>query len=175
MLPIDWVASQTLAELLEARGDLEGAKAVMDAAYGRQSLFLEPAAEPRMTVLVLATQSMGNIPYRHLMPPRLYSRLVWYMEHARADQALPPYDVVLNAIGDPDLAGPSAAAVDRFLSNCPKPALNAPDRVARTRRDRLPDLLADVEDAVAPKAVRLTAAALGPARSGSPIAFNTTS
>ena len=136
------------------------ARARLDEAYARQSLFFEPAAAGRMTVLVLATQSSGNVPYRHLMPPRLYSRLVWYMEHARPEQTaqLPPYDVVFNAIGDADLAGPSAQAVDLFLDRCPRRALNRPDRVARTRRDRLPALLGDLDGVVAPKAVRVPSA-----------------
>lgn len=154
------VASQTLAALLEARGDYAAAQARLDEAYSRQSLFFEPAAAGRMTVLVLATQSSGNVPYRHLMPPRLYSRLVWYMEHARPEQmaTLPPYDVVFNAIGDADLAGPSAEAVDLFLTRCVKRTLNRPDRVARTRRDRLPALLGDIEGVAAPKAVRVSSA-----------------
>jgi tetratricopeptide (TPR) repeat protein len=155
------VASQTLAALLEARGDYAAAQARLDAAYARQSLFSEPAAAGRMTVLVLATQSSGNVPYRYVMPPRHYSRLVWYMEHARADQmaTLPPYDVVFNAIGDPDLAGPSAQAVERFIAQCPRPLLNAPGRVACTRRDRLPDLLGDLDGVVAPRAIRVSSVA----------------
>jgi glutathione synthase/RimK-type ligase-like ATP-grasp enzyme len=95
------------------------------------------------------------------MPPRLYSRLVWYMEHARPDQTatLPPHDVVFNAIGDPDLAEPSAAAVERFIARCARPVLNAPDKVARSRRDRLPALLGGLDGVVAPKAMRLSSAA----------------
>ncbi len=156
--PGQGVASQTLAALLEARGELEAAKAQLDEAYSRQSLFHQPAAEGRLTVLVLATQTSGNIPYRHVMPPRLYSRLIWYMEHARADQVPPPFDLVFNTIGDPDLAQASAAAVDRFLSQCGKPVLNAPDRVAPTRRDRLADLLGGIENLVAPQAARISSA-----------------
>ena len=154
------VASQTLAVVLERRGDSLAARAVLDAAYARQSLFLEPAADSPFTVLVLATQSSGNIPYRHIMPPARYTRLVWYMEHAREEQiqALPAYDVVLNAIGDPDLAGPSRAPVERFLARCTRPVLNLPDKVARTHRHLAPDLLGDLEDVVVPAAVRLDGA-----------------
>ena len=154
------VACQTLASLLEARGNYAAAQARLDEAYSRQSLFAEPAAAGRMTVLVLATQSSGNVPYRHLMPPRLYGRLIWYMEHTRPEQMadLPPYDVVFNAIGDADLAGPSLKAVSHFLAQCPKRALNPPDLVARTRRDRLPALLGDIDGVIAPKAVRVGSA-----------------
>jgi len=153
------VASQTLAAVLEARGEAQAARALLHAAYQRQSLFSEPAAEPRLTVLVLVTVSDGNIPYRHLMPANLYSRHLWYMEHAQESQfaALPPHDLVFNAIGDPDLAGPTEPAVQRLLAGPHRPLINAPDRVARTHRDQTPGLLGDIENVVVPAAVRISA------------------
>jgi glutathione synthase/RimK-type ligase-like ATP-grasp enzyme len=156
------VASQTLAVVLEARGEFEAARAQLDIAYRRQSLFALPAAEARLKILVLATVSPGNVPYPLLMPQRLYSRLVWYMEYARAADAPAPdrYDLVFNTIGDADLAEPSAAAVADFLKVCPRPLLNDPDRVMRTRRDRTPALLGGLEDVAVPRTVRLEAAAL---------------
>jgi tetratricopeptide (TPR) repeat protein len=160
--PDQTLASQTLAALLEARGEHDAAKARLDAAYARQSLYAEPAKDPRMTVLVLATQSSGNIPYRHLMPARHYSRLVWYMEHARPGQAddLPPHDVVFNTIGDPDLAGPSDGAVRALMAVNTKPWLNHPDPVARTHRHLAPGLLGGLEDVVVPEAVRIHASSV---------------
>ena len=156
------VASQTLAALLEARGEPEAARVQLDMAYRRQSLFAQPAADARLKVLVLATVSPGNVPYTLLMPQRFYSRLVWYMEYARpADTPAPDrYDLVFNTIGDADLAEPSAAAVADFLKDCPRPLLNRPDRVLLTRRDRTPGLLGALEDVAVPRTVRLEAAAL---------------
>jgi len=153
------VASQTLAAVLERRGEAGAAKAVMDQAYARQSLFLQPAAESRMTVLVLATTDSGNIPYRHLMPARQYSRLVWYMEHARPQDLARAggFDLVFNTIGDPDLAGPSADAVRAFLATNTRPLLNDPARVLRTHRHEIPGLLGDIPGVVAPPAVRASA------------------
>jgi len=111
-------------------------------------------------VLVLATVSAGNIPYRAIMPPALYSRLIWYMEHARLEEEPAPsrYDLVFNTIGDADLAEPSLAAVEAFTARCAKPVLNRPDRVMRTRRDRIPSLLGELEGVVAPRTVRVSAA-----------------
>jgi len=152
------VASQTLAEILERRGETAAAAALLDEAYSRQSLFLEPAPDSRMTVLVLCSRSAGNIPYRYLLPAHGYTRLIWYMEHARETQfaALPPHDLVFNAIGDPDLAGPSASAVRRFLEQCKRPVLNDPGRIARTSRSQTPTLLAGLEDVVIPPTVRIS-------------------
>ena len=151
------LASQTLAEILERRGEPEAATALLDEAYSRQNLFLEPAPESRMTVLVLSTEAAGNIPYRHLLPARHYSRLIWYMEHAREEQfaALPAYDVVFNAIGDPDFAGPSAEATRRFLGRCARPVLNDPARIPSTSRSFAPVALGDLEDVAVPAAARI--------------------
>jgi Flp pilus assembly protein TadD len=157
--PAHVVASQTLASLLEARGEGEAAFAYLDAAYRRQSLFFQPAANPRLRVLVLTTVSAGNVPYRVIMPTARYSRLVWYMEYAREADTPDPdqYDLVFNSIGDADLAEPSAHAVERFLAGCAKPLLNAPAKVMRTRRDRTPSLLGGLDDVVVPSTVRLEA------------------
>jgi Flp pilus assembly protein TadD len=154
------VASQTLAALLDARGEAEAARRQLERAYSRQALFVQEVADPILRVLVLATTSAGNVPYRTIMPTTRYSRLVWYMEHARPEETPDPdrYDVVFNTIGDADLAGPSLASVERFLAGCPRAVLNRPDRVMRTRRDRTPGLLAGIPDVVAPRTVRLSAA-----------------
>jgi len=156
------LASQTLAEILERRGETQAATALLDEAYSRQNLFLEPAPESRMTVLVLSTEAAGNIPYRHILPAQHYTRLIWYMEHAREAQfaALPPYDLVFNAIGDPDLAGPSAAAVQRFLRRCRRPVLNDPMLIPRTSRNLIPVTLGEIEDVVVPAAARIEHAAI---------------
>jgi len=158
--PNQVLACQTLATLAEREGKPDEAAAWLDRAYADQALFYEPAAESRAEVLVLATRSQGNIPYRYLMPPSLYSRHVWYMEHARDDAALPPYDVVFNTIGDPDLSGPSSETVARFLKRNARPVINRPEPVQRTFRHLIPDLLGDIDGVLAPKTVRTTADAI---------------
>jgi Flp pilus assembly protein TadD len=151
------VASQTLAHLLETRGELEAARRQLDRAYARQALFDLAVPDAALRVLVLATAGAGNVPYKAIMPPARYSRLVWYMEHARPEETPDParYDIVFNTIGDADLAEPSLAAVEAFVDACPKPVLNRPGPVMRTRRDRLGERLGGLEDVVVPRTVRL--------------------
>lgn len=155
--PVEALACQTLSTLCERAGRLDEANAWLDRAYEAQALFSEPVAEARARVLVLATRSQGNVPYRFLMPPRHYTRHVWYMEHARDDQVLPAYDVVFNTIGDPDLAGPSEAAVERFLARNTRPVINRPEPVRRTFRHLIPARLEDIPGVLAPKTVRVAA------------------
>jgi hypothetical protein len=151
------VASQTLAHVLEARGQGGAARRQLERAYARQALFEQAASDPVMRVLVLATVSTGNVPYKAIMPPTKYSRLVWYMECARPEETPDParYDLVFNVIGDADLAIHSLAAVESFVAACPKPVLNRPGPVMRTRRDRLGPLLGGLADVVVPQTVRL--------------------
>ncbi len=153
------MAHQTLAGVLEARGDGQAAARSLDQAYGRQSLFRQPAANSAFTTLVLVTRAQGNIAYQALMPPLRFDRAVWYMEHARLEQLadLPPHAVVLNAIGDPDAAMASQAMVEAVLRRCDRPVLNDPARVRATFRHRIGETLAGIDDVIVPRTVRLPA------------------
>jgi hypothetical protein len=160
------MAHQTLAAVCSAKGDEAGAARQLDQAYARQSLFRQPVAGSRFTTLVLVTRGSGNLPYKALLPPQSFDFAVWYMEHARPEQIgdLPPYAVVLNAIGDPDAAASSAAMVDAFLGACGRPVINRPDQVRRTARDRLGDTLAGLEDVIVPTTIRVSASDMADGR-----------
>ena len=150
-------AHQNLAGILAERGDAKGARQHRDAAFGLRNLNIERASEARARVLLLTTCDSGNIPYRHLLPADRYTRIEWFIEYAAPGQAseLPAYDVVFNIIGDPDFSGPTDAAAEAFTRTCSRRVLNAPTRVAATRRDCLPALLRGVEGLVVPKVARL--------------------
>jgi tetratricopeptide (TPR) repeat protein len=155
-------AHQSLAGILSDAGETEMARRHRDAAYGRQNLFVETAAEPERRVLILSTADGGNVPFRHLLPKDRYTRITWFIAYARPGQAadLPPHDVVFNAIGDPDLAGPTTANVTAFLADCAKPVLNDPAKVARTARHLAPGLFGDIGDVVVPPVARIARADL---------------
>lgn len=148
-----------LASLLAERGEVAEARTHRDAAYRSQNLFVETAPRPRRQVLILSTAESGNVPFKYLLPRERYTRINWIVEYADEDQAarLPPYDLVFNAIGDPDLAPPTQARVEQFLKLCAAPVFNDPAKVRRTFRHLIPDLLADIADVAAPRSVRLTA------------------
>ena len=152
------IAYQILAGACEARGEHAQAERRLDQAYARQSLFRQPAPGAAFTTLVLVTRGSGNISYAPLLPRGQFDRLVWYMEHARPEQVaeLGPHAVVLNAIGDPDVALASQAAVNAFLAGCEKPVLNPPARVEATFRHRIGGTLANIENLVAPRTIRLS-------------------
>jgi tetratricopeptide (TPR) repeat protein len=155
------IAHRNLAGILEDKGDLDQARQHRDAAYRLNSLTVSRAARPRASVLVLTTSGSGNIPYRRLLPPGLYTRIEWFIEYAPEGQAaeLPAYDVVFNVVGDPDYSEATDGPVMAFLRTSDRPVLNHPAKVTPTRRDRLPMLLAGVEGLAVPAVERLEAEA----------------
>jgi hypothetical protein len=120
-------------------------------------VFLQASPKPGAPrVLILSGADIGNIPLEHLIPEQEFTRIWWFPAHgaARGPRPLPAYDVVFNGIGDADLTGPAEAAIAAFLRGCTRPVLNDPARIAATRRDRLPETLADI-DCVCPPVIRL--------------------
>jgi tetratricopeptide (TPR) repeat protein len=154
------VAHQNLASLLAEQGRAAEARRHRDLAYAGRNLFVEPAPRSRLTVLMPTTAESGNVPLDHLMPRDRFSRLRWVIEYADEDQGLdlPPYDLVFNAIGDPDLANPTAEPMRRFLAKCARPVLNRAEAVLRTRRDAMPALLGDIAGVLVPAVTRVSAA-----------------
>jgi tetratricopeptide (TPR) repeat protein len=151
------VAHRNLAGIHADRGEEELFRHHRDAAFALNNVLTKRARHPRADVLVLTTSDSGNIPYKHILPLDHYTRIEWFIEYAddvRA-AALPPYDLVFNVIGDADFSDATDAPVASFLEACERPVLNDPAKVARTRRDRLPALLAGIEDVVTPVSIRL--------------------
>jgi len=155
--PLLAAARHNLAAVLARLGRADDAKRQRDDALRQQSVFIQTAERPKARVLILSISDDGNIPLEHLLPERDFTRIWWFIAHAGAalGDGLPPYDVIFNGIGDPDMVGDAHANLARFLNASPRHVLNPPDRVARTRRDLLPETLSGIEGIVVPKICRL--------------------
>jgi tetratricopeptide (TPR) repeat protein len=151
------VAHQNLAGALAGTRP-EEASLHRDAAYRRQQIFIEAAAQAQCTVLVLCAADAGNVPLRGLLPRESCTLINWFIEYAPPGQAaaLPHYDFVFNAIGETDFAVASTAPVEQFVSQCRRPLLNQPACVARTGRGDVPTLLAGIAGIVVPRVLRLS-------------------
>ncbi|MGA7712770.1 MAG: tetratricopeptide repeat protein [Rhizomicrobium sp.] len=167
-------AHQNLADIL-ARTNPQEAKVHRDATFTRQQIFVEASPDAVRTVLILATAETGNIPYQHLLPLERYAHIRWHIEYAPPgqDKDLPHYDFVFNAVADPDVFGPSQAAVERFVAKSTSPLINRPERVARTYRSNMPALLGHIDNVFVPPVLRhrLAAGNLGDAVRAAGIAF----
>jgi tetratricopeptide (TPR) repeat protein len=152
-----------LATLLFKDGRLDEARAHRDLAYQRQCVFVTPAPGAARTVLMLLYVGDGNIHFEHLFPARDNNIVEWMIEYATPGQygTLPGYDIVFNAIGDPDVSAAAAGSVERFLAVCKKPVLNHPSRVLHTARHLLPELLSGIGNLAIPPVWRVDTARAG--------------
>ena len=151
------VAHQNLASILREHGDIAGAAEHLKRAYTKQAVFVETAGTPVARVLLACAAGIGNVPVTHLLPADRFTQVRCFVEYiSDADlRALPDYDLVFNAIGDPDIVADDDARLHAVLGYKDRPLLNRPDRVAANRRDRLPSLLAGIDEIVVPAVQRI--------------------
>jgi hypothetical protein len=136
---------------------------VGDEGRPRQIFLVETAYKPSApVVLILSSTGKGNVPDQHLLPRTRYSRIFWFPQNLpEHDNELPPYDIVFNAVGDLDAAPEAHALAAQFAKRCKRPMLNLPDRVGRTSRTGVAELLKGCETAVIPKVRKIERAAGG--------------
>jgi hypothetical protein len=145
------VAWLNLAAIHAEQDDEHEAAACRKRAYKTQRVFIEQTGGETRRVLILCTGSgTGNVPFAALLPGTVNCRIKYAIDHALDDEdaGLPPFDLVFNALGDPDIAEPIAERLARFESRTSRPVLNRSAVVARTRRHRLPELLHGLTDVV---------------------------
>ena len=152
------MAWRILADLAELDGDLAAQKACLAKACAHGSVFAQPAPQSPFETLLLSVSGEANTPTDTLLPPQDFGRSVWFLDHAKPEElANPPaHQVAFTAAGDADGMEPAAGALQAFAGASRRPLLNAPERVAATRRDRTPDALAGVADLEVPQVFRAT-------------------
>ena len=151
------VAYQNLAAICARTGRTVESESYRDRAYKIQRVFIESPSEPIRKLLILhAGRTSGNVPLDTLLSTGTSSRIRYAIDFAAVEEDghLPPFDLVFNAIGDPDIAAPLADRLEWFVNGCTRPLLNPPAAVARTSRDRLTALLGDLKDVVVAPCVR---------------------
>jgi len=168
--PIVAIACQNLAAIHAGAGRTAQADAYRERAYRIQRVFVEQAPGQMRRVLVLcAARASGNVPFDALLPGAINCRIKYAIDYAAdaEDAQLPPYDLVFNAIGEPDVAAPLAGRLARFMSHLAardrRPLLNPPAAIERTARDRIPQLLCDLHDVQVAQCVRIDSAPYSPA------------
>ena len=150
-------AYQNLAAIHEQWGRAVEVASYRDRAYRLQRVFVEDPGVPARRVLILCVgRTSGNVPIESLLPTPACCRIKYVIDYAAdaEDEQLPPYDLVFNAIGEPDVAALLIDRLAKFASNCQRPVLNSPLQVVRTRRHLLPGLLAGLENVVTASCMR---------------------
>jgi tetratricopeptide (TPR) repeat protein len=155
------------AAMLDALHRPEEAAAARAAALASHPVLVQRAAPGKLRVLIPSLATDGNVPLTHLLPRADFTRIFWFLAHDPSPEApsLPAFDVVFNAIADPDRSAPAEAALAAFRAAHPAvKLLNPPERVAATRRDRLAAALDGIANIVVPRTLRLSRGEIAHAR-----------
>ncbi len=99
----------------------------------------------------------GHFTLKYLMDRNSVShcRLSVVGDNAIDPNAVPPHDLIINTIAEPDVEGSSLQSLSKFLSATQSPVINHPDRVLDTARDRNFQRFQGLSGTVFPKTVRL--------------------
>ncbi len=155
------IAWQNLAVIHAYAGQDRAAADCRERAYRIQRVFIESADDatdelPRVLILCVA-RAAGNVPLEILFPTDSCCRIKYAIDYAAIDEDenLPPYDLVFNAIGDPDVAAPLSERLQRFVARCQRPLLNRPEAVTRSGRQRMAELFGAIDDVCLPPCLRI--------------------
>ena len=164
--PDDVPAHLGIYYLAEAQGDHDLAAHHQREALQRRQVFSEssPKADaPAILILEAPGDFQANLPIGFVLSNadfHLHRYVLVEGLPLRGPGELPHYDLVFNAISEPDRTAAQLLAAEKFIAGQAKPVINRPDYVARTRRDIMARMLADVPDLIMPRAVRTNCRAL---------------
>jgi glutathione synthase/RimK-type ligase-like ATP-grasp enzyme len=129
-------AHRGLSYVLAELGDEEGAQWHRRKGFGERPMLALPyrGEGPPVSLLLLISSVGGNIPTRNLLDDRVFRTFVVAPEFYDLTAPLPPHQVVFNAIGDADLAGPALVAAQSLLALTKAPVINPPSAVLATGR-----------------------------------------
>jgi Tetratricopeptide repeat len=162
-------AHQGLGTLFAAIGDRERAEWHRKQGFRNQFTATLPyrGTKPPMQILLLVSASGGDIPTTSFLDNRVFLTNVVVADFFDPSLALPPHQLVFNAIGDADLCGPALHAASVLLKRTAAPIINHPSAVLRTGRAANAQRLAGVPGVVTPRIIRVGRSSLAGAEAPS--------
>jgi len=155
-------AHQGMARVCAESGDDEAAARHRELGFRGAALVERPwhGVGEGVRLLHLVAAAGGNVPTRFLIDEGIYRTTILIADFFDPAKALPPHDLVFNAIGDADLAGAALAAADALLAVSGAPVVNAPRAVMATGRAAVAARMADLAGVAAPRIATFARAAL---------------
>lgn len=108
-------------------------------------------AAPPVDVLLCVCAAGGTLYTDPFLDDRIFRTTTLVADVYDGTPALPPVDVVFNAISDADRAADALTALERALAGTSRPVINAPSRVRATARAANAARLAGLAGVVAPR------------------------
>jgi glutathione synthase/RimK-type ligase-like ATP-grasp enzyme len=129
-------AHQGLGAVLSNIGDREGARRHFEQGFRGRAVSTLPyrGTRPPVTLLQLMSSGGGNIPTSALLDDCTFLTTVILTDYLDARIALPPHQLIFNAIGDADLCKPALEAAVRLIDRATAPVINDPRAVMKTGR-----------------------------------------
>jgi Tetratricopeptide repeat len=148
-------AHQGLGAVLADLGDRTGAREHFRIGFRGHAVSTLPYRGDRQPIalLQLVSSGGGNIPTTLFMDDTRFLTTVVVTDHLEPSAALPPHQLIFNAIGDADLCEPALEAACRLTAQAKVPVINDPRAVMKTGRIGNAERLCHVPDVVAPRTV----------------------
>jgi tetratricopeptide (TPR) repeat protein/glutathione synthase/RimK-type ligase-like ATP-grasp enzyme len=129
-------AHQGLGAVLSDIGDRAGALGHFQKGFRGHAISSLPyrGTKPPITVLQLVSSGGGNIPTASLLDDCVFQTSVVVADYLDPAAALPPHQLIFNAIGDADLCAPALRAAARLTARTNIPVINDPRAVMKTGR-----------------------------------------
>lgn len=100
-------------------------------------------------------QAQGNVDILSLLKPEIFEIFhVTVGGMAMDDLRIPPVDLVLNAVCNPDVSQKSLKTVARIMNAIKRPVFNSPENILKTGRENISKLFTGVQNIVLPKTIR---------------------
>ena len=133
-------------------GEPEAARMHQRKAFGGKSLFRNPYrgdSEP-IPVLLLVSSTGGGTPIEKLIDDRVFETWVVVADFYDQKNPLPAHRLLVNGIGDSEVAAEALDAAEALIAQTRAPVLNAPAAVRATGRCENASRLAKVPGLIAP-------------------------
>ncbi len=139
-------------------GDPERASWHRRAAFQGRCVIPQPyrGEGPPIVVLELISTTRCNSRITHFLIDQVFQKYLVVADFYDSSTPLPPHQLVVNSIGDADLAAAALAGAQALVANTTAPVLNSPAAVLATGRCDVARRLSGVAGVVTPKTITLS-------------------
>jgi hypothetical protein len=146
-------AHQGLGAVLADNGDRDGAREHFRKGFAGHAISSLPyrGSAPPVALLQLVSSGGGNIPTAPFLDDCIFLTSVIVTDHLDPKSALPPHQLIFNAIGDADLCEDALEAAVRLIERSSAPVINDPRTVMKSGRISNAQRLAALPGVITPK------------------------
>lgn len=156
--PNDEKAHEGMSYVLPDLGDCKGAEQHRFAAFQNRGVVSLPYRGGRVpvSVLQLVSTSGGNVRLQRFLDDQIFQTFIVFPEFFKRNTILPDHQLVVNAIGDPEVSCAALIAAESIMAVTKAPVINCPKAVLATSRADNAKRLSGLPGVVTPTTVTLS-------------------